>query len=161
MILVHLLSLARWLLVMVVLVQHLLLMHMPTLAFGLVVMSRHMGAILDDLSGLTQASNKGVFFDTANSAATFDLTAAGRALLDDADAAAQRTTLGLAIGSDVQAYDAELAALAGLTSAANKLAYFTGSGTADKLDSGTYARTLLDDANASSAGNHSWSGNWR
>ena len=109
------------------------------------------GAILDDLSGLTQAANKGVYFDTGNSAATFDLTAAGRALLDDADAAAQRTTLGLAIGSDVKAYDAELAALAGLTSAANKLAYFTGSGTADLTDLSAYARTLLDDANASSA----------
>ena len=37
-------------------------------------------AILDDVAGLTQAANKGIFFDTANSAATFDLTAAGRAL---------------------------------------------------------------------------------
>nr|BAR25957.1 phage-related tail fiber protein [uncultured Mediterranean phage uvMED]BAR25985.1 phage-related tail fiber protein [uncultured Mediterranean phage uvMED]BAR25992.1 phage-related tail fiber protein [uncultured Mediterranean phage uvMED]BAR26043.1 phage-related tail fiber protein [uncultured Mediterranean phage uvMED]BAR26086.1 phage-related tail fiber protein [uncultured Mediterranean phage uvMED] len=109
------------------------------------------GDVLDDLSGLTQASNKGIFFDTANSAATFDLTSAGRALLDDADASAQRTTLGLAIGTDVQAYDAELAAIAGLTSAANKLAYFTGSGTADVADFTAFARTLLDDANASTA----------
>ena len=109
------------------------------------------GAVLDDLSGLTQASNKGIFFDTANSAATFDLTAAGRALLDDADASAQRTTLGLAIGTNVQAFDAELAAIAGLTSAANKLPYFTGSGTADLADLTAFARTLLDDANASTA----------
>ena len=38
-------------------------------------------------------------------------TAAGRALLDDVDAAAQRTTLGVAIGVDVQAYDADIAKL--------------------------------------------------
>jgi len=108
-------------------------------------------AILDDVAGLTQAANKGIFFDTGNSAATFDLTAAGRALLDDADAAAQRTTLSLVPGTDVQAFDAELAAIAGLTSAANKLPFFTGSGTADLADLTAFARTLLDDANASAA----------
>jgi hypothetical protein len=36
-------------------------------------------------------------------------TAAGRALLDDADAAAQRVTLGVEIGVDVQAHDADTA----------------------------------------------------
>ena len=66
---------------------------------------------LTSISGLTTAANKMIYTTDSDTYSVADLTAAGRAILDDADAAAQRTTLGLVIGTNVQAYNANLADL--------------------------------------------------
>jgi hypothetical protein len=129
------------------------------------------------------------------------LTAAGRALLDDADAATQRATLGLgtiatqsasavaitggtitggtitgitdlavadggtgasdaanaranlglAIGTDVQAQDAGLQSIAGLTTSADLAIYTTAADTYAVTSLTAYGRSLLDDADADAA----------
>jgi hypothetical protein len=51
----------------------------------------------------------------------------------------------------LQPLDSELTAFAGLTSAADKCVYFTGSGTASTTDCPTFGRSLMDDTSASGA----------
>lgn len=63
-------------------------------------------------------------------------------------AAGARTALGVAIGANVQAYDADLTAIAALVSAADKLPYATGAGAWALADLSAAGRALIDDANA-------------
>jgi hypothetical protein len=103
---------------------------------------------LQSISGLTTAADKMIYTTALDTYAVTDLTAAGRALLDDADAAAQRTTLGLVIGTNVQAYDAGLQSIAGLTTAADRMIYTTASDTYAVTTLTAAGRAILDDADA-------------
>lgn len=104
-------------------------------------------ATLTALAGVTVAADKVIYATGADAFATTDLTSFARTILDDANQAAVRTTLGLTPGTHVQVYDADLTALAGLTSAADKGIQFTGAGTAATYDLTAFAKTILDDAN--------------
>ena len=86
---------------------------------------------LTSIAGLTTSADKMIYTDGADSYAVADLTAAGRALIDDADASAQRTTLGLVIGTDV-------APIASPT--------FTGTPSADTATAGTNTTQLATTA---------------
>ena len=90
---------------------------------------------VDELPSAADRASKYLAFDadgkpvaTSGTASEVIISVFAETLLDDASAADARATLG------AQASDAELDAIAGLVSAANKVPMFSGSGTATMLD---------------------------
>lgn len=81
------------------------------------------------IAALSSVADRLPYSTGVNTWALTPFTLAGRALVDDADATAQRATLGLVIGTNVQAFDTDLTAIAALVSAADQLPYATGAGT--------------------------------
>lgn len=85
---------------------------------------------LTSIAGLTTAADKMIYTTASDTYAVTDLTAAGRALLDDANASAMLTTLGVSAYAKTLLDDAD--ASAALTT----------------LGVSTFAKTILDDADA-------------
>lgn len=89
-------------------------------------------ATLQSVAALGTASDKIAYTTGVDTWAETAITSAGRAIIDDADAAAQRTTLGLGTAAttaatDYQPIDSDLTAVAGMSS--NGIIARTGTGT--------------------------------
>src|SRR5690349_10596319 len=89
---------------------------------------------LTRVSGLDLLADRLPYATGVGAMALTAFTSVARQLLDDATFSDMRTTLGVAIGSQVQAYHANLEALKGLTGASNKGFYFTGPGALSLFD---------------------------
>jgi hypothetical protein len=116
-------------------------------------------ANLTGLSSVSGSANNLPYFTGSGNMAVTTFTGFARSLLDDADAAAMRATLGVysTTESDTaltnglntrQPLDATLTALAGLATGANQLAYSTGTDTFAQTPLTVFARSILDDADA-------------
>jgi hypothetical protein len=117
---------------------------------------------LQSISGLTPTTDQMLYTTGANAYAVTGLTAAGRALIDDADASAQRTTLGLGTIATQAASSVSITGgtISGVTLSTPTFANDAISG--DKVDGGTissFASTGIDDNATATAVTINSSGN--
>jgi hypothetical protein len=114
-------------------------------------------AKIQAIGALTFAADRGLYFTDADTPAVFTLTAAGRALIDDASVSAQRTTLGLGSLAELSSVNngnwsgTDLAVVNGGTGASDASGARTNLGITGNLFNVTasaFVLTILDDADA-------------
>lgn len=98
---------------------------------------------LSAISALTPAADRLPYYTSASAAALATFTSFGRTLVDDADAATARSTLGLVIGTNVQAYDADLTTLGAGGSGARSFLGLGSLATASTINGGDWSGTDL------------------
>jgi hypothetical protein len=108
-------------------------------------------ATLTALAGLATGANQLPYATGTDTFAQTPLTPFARTVLDDADQATMQATLGVVPGTTVQPLDATLTALAGVTTGADQLPFFTGTDTASTTVLTAFMRSLLDDPDAATA----------
>jgi hypothetical protein len=108
---------------------------------------------LTSISGLTTAADKMIYTTASDTYAVADLTSAGRALLDDADASAQRTTLGLGTAATSASTDF-LASTAGLNDLSD-VSFTAGAGIDNYVLTYDHSTTSWG-AEAAAGGGSSW-----
>ncbi|MBY0560140.1 hypothetical protein [Hyphomicrobium sp.] len=95
------------------------------------------------ISQVTPAANTFVYFSDADTAATSTITNIGRQLVSQTSAAGMRTVMGMAIGSNIQAYDRVLDILSSLKPDADQVPYFTDSGHAAMTSLTEFGREII------------------
>lgn len=110
---------------------------------------------LNAIAASTAAADTMPYFTGVGTSDITGLSAYGRSLIDDADAATARATLGSVIGTNVQAWDTDLDAVAGLSTTG--LIARTGAGTAATRTITAPAAGLTISNGGGVAGNPTWS----
>lgn len=118
-----------------------------TTTTGVVTISPSLSSL--DVAGIGE--NQIAYGDGPNSYALTTLTPFARTLIDDIDALTARATLGLSIGSQVQAYNVKLQSISDVVFGADTIAYFNSDSSVLSTPLTAYARSLIDDASAAAA----------
>lgn len=104
--------------------------------------------LVNAFAALTPTAGQIPYFSSSSAIALISSSADARNLLSAANYAAMREQLELVVGTNVQAQNANLNSLSGLTLVANNVIYSTGANTLAQSPLTSFARSILDDTTA-------------